>query len=664
MMERLTASAANLWPGSMTASQTDDPSPTTVPFVPGEIGANLPRIPGYEILGELGRGGMGVVYRARQLSLNRLVALKMILPGGVPSAAVVQRLRKEAEVIATLDHPSIVPLYEVGEHGGQPFLTMKLFEGGSLSECLDRFPTNPRLAAEVVADLAEAIAHAHERGILHRDLKPSNVLLDREGRPRLTDFGLAKHLHADGGLTHSGELIGTPNYMAPEQADSPPITTPATDVYGLGAILYTMLTRKLPFQGVTVLDTLEQVKNRDPEPPSQSNRLVRRELVTICLKCLQKEPSHRYSSAKALENDLRCWLAGKPIVARPVGPLVRCGKWCRRNPRLAVLGAAVAVLVLIVVVGLTTGLSLLHKKQQETVKALEQSDRNWARLHDVLSQTLQRLEGRDLAGKPEIQEFRENLTQQALKIYSSLIEHESESLHVQFQAAQTYLFVASLHRGRGDMAKMEEAYQNAIATLEKLAAEFPQELGYWNAVGQAHHILALELAVRGGRSEDVTKECRRAGEAYRRALELDPNQDGSLNYSSWFAAICPDEQFRRDPKIGVALAEKLVRLYPNVGHHWTNLGVACYRAGDWQGALDALHRSMKGRPEGETSYDTFFLAMAHERLGEKQKARQFYDRAIGWMEKSRPSDHELRLFRAEATRELGMTPAIPHEHGP
>jgi WD40 repeat protein len=310
----------------------------------------------YELLEELGHGGMGQVYRARQRRLGRVVALKVIRAGAAATAADRLRFRTEAEAAARLDHPNIVPVYEVGEHDGQPYLAERYVEGGPLSRQLDRFRDDPRAAAALLATLARAVHHAHQRGVLHRDLKPGNVLLDwRAGDasppvPHVADFGLARLLDHDSALTRTGDLVGTPSYMAPEQASGgAAAVTTATDVHGLGAILYALLTGRPPFAAPTVLGTLEQVKGREPDPPRRLNPKVDRDLETICLTCLAKDPRRRYASALALAEDLERWLGHRPIAARPASARERLAKWVRRRPAavaFACLGAAVVLAVL------------------------------------------------------------------------------------------------------------------------------------------------------------------------------------------------------------------------------------------------------------------------------------------------------------------------------
>ena len=276
----------------------------------------------YEINQEIDRGGMGVVYKARQVSLNRPVALKMILDGQLANEADVKRFHAEAEAAANLDHPGIVPIYEVGQHDGQHYFSMGFVEGQSLAHRLADGPLPPRKAAGLIRRVCEAIEYAHHRGVIHRDLKPANILLDRDGNPRVTDFGLAKKLESDSSLTGSGQIMGTPSYMPPEQArGNRHEIGPAADVYGLGATLYRMVTGTPPFQAATASETVLHVLMDDPVPPRRLNPSIPADLETICLKCLEKEPSRRYASAADLGEDLRRHLDGEPIQARPAGLL-------------------------------------------------------------------------------------------------------------------------------------------------------------------------------------------------------------------------------------------------------------------------------------------------------------------------------------------------------
>ena len=296
---------------------------------------------------------MGIVFRARQRSLNRLVALKVIRDGARASDEGARRFRNEAEAVAHLDHPHIVPIYEVGEARGCSFFSMKLVEGGNLAERLKEFHANNRAAARLLATVARAVHHAHERGILHRDLKPSNILIDKQGQPLVADFGLARRLEGDSELTQTGAVLGTPAYMAPEQATGHRGTvTKATDIHGLGAILYTILTGRPPFRGVTPLETLQEVQKKAPEPPSTIRQSIDRDLETICAKCLEKEPNRRYASALEVAEDLERWLAGQPILARPAGRAEQLWRLCRRNRRMSAMAAAMLLLLVVGAAGL------------------------------------------------------------------------------------------------------------------------------------------------------------------------------------------------------------------------------------------------------------------------------------------------------------------------
>ncbi len=348
----------------------DQPTQISDPTNPVPVAGKpaLPSFVGYEVMGEVARGGMGVVYRARQLNPSRVVALKMLLPGVQSSEVEVQRFLLEAENAARLDHPNIVPIYEVGYHLGCPFFSMRLIEGGSLKDRIPQLQKQLPTAIALFIKVARAVHFAHQRGLLHRDLKPANILVDREGQPYVTDFGLAKQVEGDSGLTRTGAVMGTPSYMPPEQANGEKRLTTAADVYSLGAILYELLTGKPPFRGGSVMETLLHVLEREPVAPSQVKRGIDRDLETICLKCLQKDPSHRYGSADALADDLERWLCNEPILARRSTLLERCTKWARRRPAIASL---TLLLILVAVAGFGATAWQLQETESERTKVAQ-----------------------------------------------------------------------------------------------------------------------------------------------------------------------------------------------------------------------------------------------------------------------------------------------------
>src|SRR6266513_674000 len=295
----------------------------------------------YELLEEIGRGGQGVVYRARQKSLNRTVALKVIGLGHWATEAHLKRFRREAESAASLEHPCIVPIYEVGERDGSCYFSMKLVEGGQLDDVVKREPITIRRAVELIAKVARTVHYAHEHHILHRDIKPGNILLDQKGEPHLTDFGLARLVETESTVTRTMEVLGTPSYMAPEQAvGNNAAICSATDVYGLGAVLYQLLTGHPPFAGGTSYETIKLLLDTKPRDLRLWNPKIDRDLSTICVKCLEKDPQRRYPSALALAEDLERWLKHEPIRARRSGVFTRGRKWVQRNPTSALLAAA------------------------------------------------------------------------------------------------------------------------------------------------------------------------------------------------------------------------------------------------------------------------------------------------------------------------------------
>ena len=337
--------------GTLDASQKTGPHYET----PRSVGANaigeMPSIPGYVVEGILGRGGMGIVYQARQTKADRLVALKMILSSKHASARDLVRFQIEAESVARLQHPHIVQIHEIGDYEGNPFFSLEYCDGGNLGSRLKKQLPSPSEAARLLETLAQAMHYAHLRGVVHRDLKPVNILLDSAGQPKIADFGLAKRTDSDSDFSQSGAILGTPSYMAPEQAAGKVRDTgPAADVYALGAILYELLTGKPPFQGQSSIETIQKVLNEEPARPSRLKHGVPRDLETICLKCLQKEPASRYASAGDLADELNRFLEDRPIQARPAGVVEKLWRWCRRSPARATLIAAVCLLLLGVVI--------------------------------------------------------------------------------------------------------------------------------------------------------------------------------------------------------------------------------------------------------------------------------------------------------------------------
>jgi serine/threonine-protein kinase len=343
-----------------------NPDPSTL------SSTDLPQIPGYEVEAVLARGGMAVVFKARHQRLNRPVALKMLLAGAYAGREELARFRREAEAVAALRHPNIVQVHDAGEVTGRPYFTMEYVEGGTLSHSLAGQPHPPRRAAELAATLASAVQFAHQSGFIHRDLKPANVLLTEEDVPKISDFGLARSIVSGPEVTRSGDFLGTPCYMAPEQARGHAgAVGPAADIYALGAVLYEVLTGRPPLEGETAAETVQKVISEEPAPPSRLNAQVPCDLETICLKCLQKSPARRYASAQDLADDLHRFLDGKPVLARPVGLAERAVKWARRRPAVALLVGALLVLG-----GATVGTGVwLHQQEGKRREAKDQRER-------------------------------------------------------------------------------------------------------------------------------------------------------------------------------------------------------------------------------------------------------------------------------------------------
>jgi serine/threonine-protein kinase len=472
----------------------------TLALSPPEEQEGIPALLGdFALLEVLGKGGMGVVYRARQLSLNRLVALKMIKAGALADDAELRRFHNEAEAVAALDHPGIVPIHEVGEHGGQRYFTMKLVAGDSLAASLGRYRDDPRAAAALVAAAAEAVHHAHQRRILHRDLKPANILVDEQGRPHVTDFGLAKRVEGDSELTQSGAIKGTPAYMAPEQTTGRRgAVTTATDVYGLGAVLYALLAGRAPFGGDGVVETLEAVRHRAPEPPRRLNPRVSRDLEVIGLKCLEKDPGRRYRSAEALAEDLRRWLDGRPIAARPVGSMTRAWMWCRRHPLTAALATGLA---LAVIVGSAASTALWLRAERNFRSEQAARAEAQARLGLALEAIRTYYTGVSedvLLKEPQLEALRNRLLGTALDFYRRLQKSLQGNPDPRAQAdlAEAYSNIGRITGRVGSDSDAGAAYRQSRAIWERLATTDPGNDDYQRGLA------TILMATAGGDGAD------------------------------------------------------------------------------------------------------------------------------------------------------------------
>jgi serine/threonine protein kinase len=470
-----------------------------------------PGPPGYVLLEEIGRGGMGVVYKARQVSLGRPVALKMLRNAPLAGADDLARFRHEGELAARLQHPNIVSVFETGVHEGVPFLALEYVEGGNLAQHLGGAPQLPAVAAQLLAVLARAVDHAHQHGIVHRDLKPANVLLSREGSakpqaeegqrptaaacglapPKITDFGLAKWLSGEAPLTRTGDVLGTPGYMAPEQATARGKDVgPHTDVYALGAILYECLTGRPPFCGATPMETLLHAHTREPVPPSQLRSGVPRDLETICLKCLRKEPARRYASAAELAEDLDRFQAGRPILARPVGPWERARKWARRRPAAAALMAVSAAALLALLLGGWWSSLALSRAARREAEQRRQAEENFRDALDVVDHLLTEVAEVDLVNVPQMEPVRKKLLLRARRYYEKFLEERGDDPSVRREAARAHLRLGDIQELLGERDEAEKSYTRAVALLGPLTTG-PEGSAARQDLARAHHGLAV-----------------------------------------------------------------------------------------------------------------------------------------------------------------------------
>jgi tetratricopeptide (TPR) repeat protein/predicted Ser/Thr protein kinase len=597
----------------------------------------LPNIPGYDVLMELGRGGMGVVYQARQKNLDRVVALKMVLDGAQLSPRARARFEAEALAVARLQHPNIVQLYEVGEHEGRPYFSLEYVDGGSLAQQLRGQPQPVAFAAEMTETLARAVDYAHRHGIIHRDLKPANVLLTAGGLPRVTDFGLAKRLDVDAaGHTKSGDVMGTPSYMAPEQAHGRlQDIGPATDVYALGTLLYEMLTGRPPFRGETTVDTLIQVRFDEPVSPARLRAKLPRDLETICLKCLQKEPARRYAAAGALADDLRRFRAGEPIQARPTGAGERLLKWARRRPALAALaGVSAAATAAVLAVSLASNIKL-NEANAQLAQARDQERR------EADEARYQKGQAEERRGEAEAQRRRAEAREREADRQRQLAVDREREAERQRQRAEEQRRIAEEQKAlaQRERQRAEANFSKARKAVDLMLTQVGQEhlthvpgmagaraklleeaLRFYEGIplGEASTpSLRQETGRAYDRVGDITKllgNYPRAQEAYQKAIAI-------------FAALGQDDPHNPDYRQDLALAHfHLGRLFRDRGQ----LPEARVQYEQARRLLQELHGDKPGQPDYRQQLAQVWnaLGLVLRNDGQPQEARQAYHRAL------------------------------------
>jgi tetratricopeptide (TPR) repeat protein len=595
---------------------------------------DLPAVAGYAVERELGRGAFGVIYLARQQRTNRPVAVKMLLQAACTQPELVARFLFEGEIIAGLKHPNIVQLHEIGTHAGRPFLVLEYVEGGSLRDQVQGQPLPPRQAAALLETLARAVHAAHLRGVVHRDLKPANILRDRDGTPKVTDFGIAKHLEGDGGWTQTGLLVGTPSYMAPEQAtQAAGRLGPAADVWALGVILYELLTGRLPFTGDTQTAVLLQVREAEPRPPRSWQPQAPRDLEVVCLRCLRKDPAQRFASAEALAEELRRFLAGEPIRSRPVGPVERAFLWARRHPAVALLSACLAG-VTVLAFGLVTWqwrVALDQKQQAEHHR--REAEANLAMARQAVDDYCLKVSAdqRLLGNRP----LRQELLRTAVPFYEQFLQRRSDDPAVRAELGRASLRLAEVTEQIGDVQQALTRAEQAVDFFAALARDYPGEPDYQRELATSHRGCGTLYGV-VGRTADAETAYRQALAIFQQVAESrssDPAAEDEVATTyqnlAWLRARTgkaagAEEAFgealrlrrslvRRDPENAEYQRRKIAGNLTTLGLLYRDLG----RAGDavkvYQEAAAILRRLVKGHPDESADQDA--LARCLNNLG-------------------------------------------------
>ena len=656
----------------------------------------------YELLDEIGRGGQGVVYRARQKSLNRTVALKVIGLGRWASTPHLRRFRHEAESAARLEHPQIVPIYEIGERDGSCYFSMKFIEGGHLDEVVRRDPMSTRRAVELLVKIAHTVQFAHERGILHRDIKPGNILLDRKGEPHLTDFGLARLIEQESTVTNSFDVLGTPSYMSPEQAGGRvKELTPAADVYALGAVFYHMLTGQPPFAGGTTYETIRMVLETEPRKPRLWNSKADVDLETICLKCLEKDPQRRYSSALALAEDLERWLRHEPIRARRSGIFIRSRKWVRRNPAAAILVPSLAALA--AVVGVMVWNSESNRPPPAGIAVLpfeNLSDANESAsfadgIQDDILTKLAKIADLKVISRTSVMQYRSarNIRQigDALRVSHVLegsVRRNAGRIHLNTQLidtrTDTHVWAEEYDRDLNDIfaiqteiaQKVAEHLHAKISSAEKSAIEQPptSDLAAFDLYNRAKNLFLAATNSNSGK-EDLLE----AADLLNQALARDPSyfeaycQLGGIHDLLYIlghdhsprrlglAEAAVDAALRLRPAAGEAHLARAANLYsgylnydealselelarkslPNDCRVFELLGLIDNRRGKFEEALTQLEHAMELDPRNV--YRLEQIAQTYYYLRRYPEERAAYDRALA----IDPNNVQIRIYRAD-----------------
>jgi serine/threonine-protein kinase len=635
--------------------------------------AALPRIPGYEFEGVLGRGGMGVVFRARHVKLNRQVAVKMMLTGAYAGLHERARFQREAEAVARLRHSNIVQVYDVGEVDGRPYFTMELVDGGSLAQMLAGTPQPPGQASQIVATITGAVQAAHSCGIVHRDLKPANVLLMTDGTPKIMDFGLARRLEGEAGITVTGVAVGTPSYMAPEQARADPLAVgPAVDVYALGAILYECLTGRPPFRAATAAETIQQVISQEPAPPTRLNDKVPRDLETICLKCLQKEPERRYTSAAALADDFKRFGEGRPIQARPVGWVERSWRWGRRNPATAALiGTALALVGL----AISGGMWAAQQRGERRAEAAQRDRELRIEVGTFVSQAATLRQGF------HFQEAQQLLTQARQRLEMAgpddlrgKVRQAGDDLDLAVRLDGARAQAATLVDGRYEPAGAEPLYASAFADSglgregddcaavaarargSAVRAEIVAALDDWASITPDLRRRVWLLAVACETDQNTARNGLRQSELWQDPKKL-TRLIGNTNADELTPQLATalGRVVREGRGDAIALLTAAQSRFPQ--DYWLNyeLGMALYQVHRWDEALGYLRVALALRPD---------VSEAHCAVGADLRALKRWDEALGHLHEALRIDPKSSMAQsniATALHAMGrVDEAIPY----